>query len=148
MDQSAYFEQMRNKRKTEILCAARKLMLAFGPDAFNMQQLARTLDISTVTLYKYYKNSDDIVLALQQDILQDLELKFMKKLFCYFLYGLGTYFLFNTIGKLIDKSGITLEDFVSCLLKIRDSMSPIFFILPLIFFSYLAFKCVNNIFKE
>jgi len=79
MDQSAYFEQMRNKRKTEILCAARKLMLAFGPDAFNMQQLARTLDISTVTLYKYYKNSDDIVLALQQDILQDLEFTLKHK---------------------------------------------------------------------
>lgn len=74
MDQSAYFEQMRNKRKQEILEAARHMMLIYGPDAFNMQQLARTLDISTVTLYKYYKNSDDIVIALQEDILQEMEL--------------------------------------------------------------------------
>ena len=73
MDQSAYFEQMRIKRKTEILNTARNLMLANGPSAFNMQQLARTLDISTVTLYKYYKNSDDIVCALQQNISQELD---------------------------------------------------------------------------
>lgn len=78
MDQSAYFEQMRTKRKNEILKAARKLMLNSGPDAFNMQQLARTLDISTVTLYKYYKNSDDIVFALQQNILQELEFTLKK----------------------------------------------------------------------
>lgn len=69
MDQSAYFEQLRRKRRTDILDAARAMILAQGLDTFNIQQLARTLDISTVTLYKYFKNSDDIIRALQQEII-------------------------------------------------------------------------------
>lgn len=73
MDQTAYFAQMRKKRKTEILISARKMFLTEGIAAFNIQQLARNLDISTVTLYKYFKNSDDILKALQKQILQDLQ---------------------------------------------------------------------------
>lgn len=69
MDQSAYFEQIRRKRREEILDAARAMILAAGMDSFNIQKLARTLDISAVTLYKYFKNSDDILLALQKEIL-------------------------------------------------------------------------------
>lgn len=69
MDQSAYFEQMRRKRRAEILSAARTMILARGIDTFNIQQLARELDISTVTLYKYFKNSDDIMSALQKEII-------------------------------------------------------------------------------
>lgn len=68
MDKTAYFEQMRQKRRNEILDAARKMILTHGIDAFNIQQLARELDISTVTLYKYFKNSEDIILALQEQI--------------------------------------------------------------------------------
>lgn len=74
MDQSAYFAQMRQKRKAEILSFARNMFLNQGISAFNIQQLARGLDISTVTLYKYFKNSDDILYALQKQILQDLDL--------------------------------------------------------------------------
>ena len=66
MDQSAYFEQIRRKRREEILDAARAMILAAGMDSFNIQKLARRLDISAVTLYKYFKNSDDILLALQR----------------------------------------------------------------------------------
>ena len=69
MDQSAYFEQIRRKRREEILDAARAMILAAGMDSFNIQKLARRLDISAVTLYKYFKNSDDILLALQKEIL-------------------------------------------------------------------------------
>lgn len=71
MDQTAYFEQMRRKRRTEILNAARNMVLSQGIAVFNIQQLARELDISTVTLYKYFKNSNDIMLALKEQILQD-----------------------------------------------------------------------------
>ena len=70
MDQTAYFEKMRQKRRTEILHAARQLVLEHGLHAFTMQQLARSLDISTVTLYKYFKNSEDVMEALQQHALQ------------------------------------------------------------------------------
>ena len=55
MDQAAYFNQMREKRKHEILTAARKMLLKDGTASFTMQKLAKKLDISTVTLYKYFK---------------------------------------------------------------------------------------------
>ncbi len=70
MDKAAYFEQLRQKRRNEILDAARDMILQQGMDDFNIQQLARKLDISTVTLYKYFKNSEDIALALQERILE------------------------------------------------------------------------------
>lgn len=43
MDQTAYFAQMREKRKTEILISARKMFLTEGIAVFNIQQLARNL---------------------------------------------------------------------------------------------------------
>lgn len=69
MDQAAYFEQLRRQRKNEILNTARRMILAQGIGSFNIQQLAREMDISTVTLYKYFKNSEDIMSALQKQIL-------------------------------------------------------------------------------
>ncbi len=71
MDKTAYFEQMRRKRRNEILAASRKMILKQGVSAFNIQQLARSLDISTVTLYKYFRNIDDIMLALKEQIIED-----------------------------------------------------------------------------
>lgn len=68
MDKTAYFEQMRQKRRNDILDAAKRMILTHGIDDFNIQQLTRELDISTVTLYKYFKNSEDIILALQEQI--------------------------------------------------------------------------------
>lgn len=69
MDQTAYFNQMREKRKKEILSAARKMLLKDGPASFTMQNLAKKLDISTVTLYKYFKNMDDVLSALKDEII-------------------------------------------------------------------------------
>ena len=62
MDQAAYFNQMREKRKHEILTAARKMLLKDGTASFTMQKLAKKLDISTVTLYKYFKNMADEII--------------------------------------------------------------------------------------
>ena len=70
MDKAAYFEQLRQKRRNDILDAAQDMILQQGMDDFNIQQLARKLDLSTVTLYKYFKNSEDIALALQERILE------------------------------------------------------------------------------
>ena len=78
MDQTANFEQMRQKRRDEILAAAKNLILKEGLDAFQMQRLARELDISTVTLYKYFKNSDDVMSAVQKQILDSGDL-FMQR---------------------------------------------------------------------
>ena len=66
MDQTAYFNQMREKRKKEILSATRKMLLKDGPASFTMQNLAKKLDISTVTLYKYFKN---FMSALKDEII-------------------------------------------------------------------------------
>ena len=66
MDQTAYFEQMRQKRRSEILETARQLIMEQGLASFSMQGLAQTLDVSTVTLYKYYKNS----IAVMEDLYQ------------------------------------------------------------------------------
>ncbi len=69
MDQTAYFNQMREKRKNEILTAARKMLLKDGAASFTMQKLAKKLDISTVTLYKYFKNMEDIMTAIADEII-------------------------------------------------------------------------------
>ena len=66
MDQTAYFEQMRQKRRSEILETARQLIMEQGLASFSMQGLAQTLDVSTVTLYKYYKNSIAVIEDLYQ----------------------------------------------------------------------------------
>ena len=39
MDQAAYFNQMREKRKNEILSAARKMLLKDGAASFTMQKI-------------------------------------------------------------------------------------------------------------
>lgn len=64
MDQAAYFAQMRENRKNEILDATREMILAEGVLSFQMQQLAKRMDVSSVTLYKYFKNSRDVMSAL------------------------------------------------------------------------------------
>ncbi len=69
MDQAAYFNQMREKRKHEILAAARKMLLKDGAASFTMQKLAKKLDISTVTLYKYFKNMEDVMTAIADEII-------------------------------------------------------------------------------
>ena len=69
MDQAAYFNQMRENRKNEILTAARKMLLKDGVVSFTMQKLAKKLDISTVTLYKYFKNMEDVMTAIADEII-------------------------------------------------------------------------------
>lgn len=68
----------------------------------------------------------------------------MKIWFWSFICGIGTYFLFDAIGKLIDKSGITLESFVSCLFKIRDSLPIAVSILFIGFLICLTFKSIDK----
>ena len=69
----------------------------------------------------------------------------MKSLLYCFLFGMGTYFLFSSIGKLIDKSGLTLEDFCSIFIEIRDSIPVVVFIVPIVFIISIVFKCIDNI---
>ncbi|MCD7746369.1 MAG: TetR/AcrR family transcriptional regulator [Lachnospiraceae bacterium] len=48
------------------------MFLEEGIAAFSMQQLAKNLDVSTVTLYKYFKNMDDIMQELGVQIVTNL----------------------------------------------------------------------------
>ena len=70
MDQATYFSQMREKRKADILTNARKILLKEGISSFNMQKLAKSLDISTVTLYKYFKNTEDVFASVSSEIIR------------------------------------------------------------------------------
>lgn len=70
MDQAAYFAQMREKRKNEILDMTREMILSEGILSFQMQQLAKRMDVSNVTLYKYFKNSQDVMTALRDRTLR------------------------------------------------------------------------------
>lgn len=71
MDQAAYFAQMRRKRRNDILDMAKTMILKRGIASFQMQQLAREMDISSVTLYKYFKNSEDVVSALKERTMEE-----------------------------------------------------------------------------
>ena len=78
MDQTAYFNHMRERRREEILAMAKEMFLTEGPKSFTMQSLARRLDISTVTLYKYFKNSDAVIDAIVRDIYEDEKQRMME----------------------------------------------------------------------
>ena len=78
MDQTAYFNHMRERRREEILAMAKEMFLTEGPKSFTMQNLARRLDISTVTLYKYFKNSDAVIDAIVRSIYEDDKRQMME----------------------------------------------------------------------
>lgn len=81
MDQAAYFAQMRRKRRNDILDMAKALILDQGIASFQMQQLAREMDISGVTLYKYFKNSEDVVLELKERMMEERIIKKKQEAF-------------------------------------------------------------------
>lgn len=78
MDQTAYFNGMRERRRREILAMAKEMFLTEDPKSFTMQNLARRLDISTVTLYKYFKNSDAVIDAVVRSIYEEDKLRMME----------------------------------------------------------------------
>lgn len=111
MDKTAYFEQMRRRRRNEILTAAREMILKQGVSTFNIQQLARSLDISTVTLYKYFKNADDIILALKEQIIDEA-------------FGMPLFMEQTTVNKnALDSALKLLNNFYNEVLKSRGDVT-------------------------
>ncbi len=53
--------------KTDILEAARRMLMETGYDAFNMRALAEECGISVGTLYNYYPSKIDIVLSIMEE---------------------------------------------------------------------------------
>lgn len=60
-------ERRYQKKRQEILDAARTLLLQGGVDAISMRILADKVDYSVGALYKYFANKEEIIEALRQE---------------------------------------------------------------------------------
>jgi AcrR family transcriptional regulator len=54
-------ERRRLATRTEILTAARELLLEVGPEELSLRQVARRADFSPAALYTYFTSRDEIV---------------------------------------------------------------------------------------
>lgn len=59
-----------DNRRQQILRAARDVLLASGPDAFTMEQVARAADTSKAALYYYFQSKEEVVAALAIEALR------------------------------------------------------------------------------
>lgn len=65
-------EEQRNRRRKEVLEAARTLFLEKDFTKVTMNDIASEAGISKVTLYKYYKSIDEIVFEVQKQLLLEM----------------------------------------------------------------------------
>lgn len=54
--------------RREILDAARELFVNVGYEIFSMRRLAEKIDYSPTTIYLYFKDKDDLLLAICEDV--------------------------------------------------------------------------------
>jgi AcrR family transcriptional regulator len=54
--------------RREILCAARDLFVNEGYEKFSMRKLAEKIDYSPKSLYHYFKNEDDLLFAMCEEV--------------------------------------------------------------------------------
>lgn len=59
-----------DNRRQQILRAAREVLLASGPDAFTMEQVARAADTSKAALYYYFRAKEEVIAALAIEALR------------------------------------------------------------------------------
>ncbi len=57
-------ERERNRRRNEIIDASEKLLFSMGFDSVTMDDIARETELARGTLYLYFKNRDDILVAI------------------------------------------------------------------------------------
>ncbi len=62
--------------RREILNSARKLFIKVGYEKFSMRGLAKKIDYSPTTIYLYFKNKDDLLLAICEEVAE----QFLTKL--------------------------------------------------------------------
>jgi TetR/AcrR family transcriptional regulator, cholesterol catabolism regulator len=60
------------ERRERILRTVREHLSRFGYDGLSMRDIADAADVSPTTLYNQFKNKDGLVLAAQQDVLEQL----------------------------------------------------------------------------
>ena len=67
-----FFVNLTITSKEEILKAGRKIAQEKGLDAINMRSVAAECNIALGTLYNYYANKDELVLAVIESIWKDI----------------------------------------------------------------------------
>ena len=70
-------EREKQARRESILAAARELLHKKGINGASMNQIAKKAELGVATLYSYFKNKEDLFLALQEeglDLLRDFML--------------------------------------------------------------------------
>lgn len=60
------------ERRERILRTVRDHLSRFGYDGLSMRDIAETADVSPTTLYNLFRNKDGLVLAAQEDLLEQL----------------------------------------------------------------------------
>lgn len=66
-------DELRIRRRTEILDEARELFLEKGLPRVTMRDISKEVGVSTVTLYKYYKSVDEIAGEVKRQILIEMK---------------------------------------------------------------------------
>ncbi len=66
--------------RTEILETSLKLFNEFGSESISTNEIAKKTDISTGTLYYYFKNKEDIIIELFIKMNKDYDEKFNKEI--------------------------------------------------------------------
>lgn len=66
-------DELRTRRRNEIIKAARKLFLKKGLPKVTIRDIAREVGVSTVTLYKYYKSIDEIASEVKRQLLFEMK---------------------------------------------------------------------------
>jgi AcrR family transcriptional regulator len=66
-------ERRRLATRTEILTAARELLLEVGPEELSLRQVARRADFSPAALYTYFTSRDEIVSSLFAESFERLD---------------------------------------------------------------------------
>lgn len=60
------------ERRERILQTVREHLSRFGYDGLSMRDIAEAADVSPTTLYNLFRNKDGLVLAAQQDVLEQM----------------------------------------------------------------------------
>lgn len=69
-------EEERERRRRDILATADRLYAERGWEAVTMDQIARSARLSRALLYVYFRDKDDVLLALSADALRGLARRF------------------------------------------------------------------------
>lgn len=72
----ALTEDQRAGRQLRILAAATKVLAAGGPDALTMDKVAREAGMAKGTLFLYYANKEELVLAIMEGWVDELAARF------------------------------------------------------------------------